>query len=62
MEQEASIQDDFTQELEDNIAVTKHSVVLNGQSIEYTATAGTFVLREVIRAIGVKEVNTGLMI
>jgi carboxypeptidase C (cathepsin A) len=48
MEQEASIQDDFTQELEDNIAVTKHSVVLNGQSIEYTATAGTIVLKEEI--------------
>jgi carboxypeptidase C (cathepsin A) len=46
MESKEDNQDKATQEPEDNLAVTKHSIVLDGQSIEYTVTAGTIVLKE----------------
>lgn len=32
--------------VEDNISVTHHSITINGQTLNYTATAGTMILRE----------------
>jgi carboxypeptidase C (cathepsin A) len=49
MERKENNQEESAQEPEDNLTVTKHSVVLDGQSIEYTATAGTIVLKEEIK-------------
>ncbi|MGD2078910.1 MAG: peptidase S10 [Chloroflexota bacterium] len=46
MDQDENNQQELTQEPKDNLAVTKHTIVLNGETINYTATAGTMVMRE----------------
>ena len=49
MEREENNQEQSVQEVEDNLAVTTHSIVLDGRSIEYTVTAGTIVLKEEVK-------------
>ncbi len=44
-----------TNEAKDNVVVTRHSALVNGQELHYTATAGTMVLREEAQKDGVSE-------
>ena len=41
-------------EFKDQLVQTQHSVVLDGQTIEYTVTAGTIVLKEEAEKTGDK--------
>ena len=49
MERKENSKEECNQEPDDNLVITKHSIVLDGQSIEYTVTAGTIVLKEEIK-------------
>lgn len=44
MAEDASVSNDQTQ-VQDNLVTTKHSVVIDGKEIKYTATTGTLVLK-----------------
>ena len=46
MEPKEDKQEDNAQEPEDNLVVTKHGIVLDAESVDYTVTAGTIVLKE----------------